>query len=227
METVYLSVKFKLKNTGKAIIYSLLITQAVVQLILFIFFRNEEASTRIDYIFNSFIFSIIGLLFGIILCIAETEEKGVLYFVGQILSFLILLALYLDRETPEKIRAKRFENASDSYVHIFQDTDTLNVYLKPTQLAIAKLESKFNNPNSFLLTNYLTGYHDSLVSGNITPVYIVYAFYDVPEKDSLFSKIIVFNDSAYIEKFNANPRVDEEIQSLPRQLSTSTPTLPK
>ena len=209
-----MSVKPRNKKTGKAIIYSILITQAVVQLILFIFFRNEDKSTRIDYIFNSFIFSIIGLLFGIILNIkAEMERRErELYFAGQILSFLVLLALYLDRNTPEKARAKRFENAGDSYLYIYQDTDTLNLYLKPTQLAIAKLESQFDGPNSFLLTNYVTGHHDTLITGNVTPIYTVYAFYDVPEKDSLFSKIIVLNDSTFIEKFNADVRVDEEVK---------------
>lgn len=208
--------KPRIKKTGKAIIYSILITQAVVQLILFIFFRNEEKSTRIDYILNSFIFSIIGLLFGIILYIkAEMEgRERELYFAGQILSFLILLALYLDSNTPEKMRAKRFKNASDSYQYIYQNTDTLNVNLRPTQLAIAKLESQFDSPNSFLLTNYVTGHHDTLIMGNVIPIYTVYAFYDVPEKDSLFSKIIIFNDSTYIEKFNADPSVDEEIKCL-------------
>jgi hypothetical protein len=209
-------VKSQDKKTGKAIVYSILITQAVVQLILFIFFRNEEESTRINYIFNSFIFSIIGLLFGIIFCIgAEMKNRErELYFAGQIFSFLILLALYLDSDSPEKRRAKRFENASDSYRYIYQDTDTLNLYLKPTQLAIAKLESQFDKPNSFLLTNYFTGQRDTLVSGNLTPIYTVYAFYDVPEKDSLFSKISVFNDSTYIEKFNADVSVDEEVKGL-------------
>lgn len=212
------------KKTGKAIVYSLLITQAVVQLILFIFFRNEEESTRINYILNSFIFSIVGLLFGVIFSIgAEMKNRErELYFAGQIFSFLILLALYLDSDSPEKRRAKRFENASDSYRYIYQDTDTLNLYLKPTQLAIAKLESQFDEPNSFLLTNYFTGHHDTLVSGNVTPVYTVYAFYDVPEKDSLFSKIIVFNDSTYIEKFNAEVSVDEEVEWIKLMQENST-----
>jgi hypothetical protein len=205
-------VKPRIKNTGKAIIYSILITQAVVQLILFLFFRNEEESIRIGYIFISFFFSFVGLFFGIMLCIAFNTEKneGGLYFAGQIFAFGFLLYLYLDSDTPEKIRAKRFENASDSYRYIYQNTDTLNTYLKPTQLAIAKLESQFNRPNSFLLTKYFTGHHDTLVSGNIIPIYTVYAFYDVPEKDSLFSKVIVFNDSTYIEKFNADATVDDE-----------------
>lgn len=206
--------KPRIKKTGKAIVYSILITQAVVQLILFLFFRNEEEATRISYIFITFFFSFVGLLFGVILCTVIDSEKneGRLYFAGQILSFGILLFRYIDSDSPEKIRAKRFENASDSYRYIYQDTDTLNVYLKPTQLAIAKLESKFDTPNSFLLTNYVTGYHDTLVSGNITPIYTVYAFYDVPEKDSLFSKITVFKDSTFIEKFNADVRDDEEIK---------------
>lgn len=188
--------------------------QAVVQLILFIFFHNEEEGTRISYIFISFFFSFVGLFFGIMLCIiANSEEnEGGLYFAGQIIAFGWLLYLYFDSDSPEKIRAKRFENASDSYQYIYQDTNTLNVYLKPTQLAIAKLESAFDNPNSFLLTNYITNHRDTLISGNITPIYTVYAFYDVPEKDSLFSKITIFKDSTFIEKFNADPRVDEEIR---------------
>jgi hypothetical protein len=207
-------VKRRTKKTGKAIIYSLLITQAVVQLILFLFFRNEEEDTRINYIFISFFFSFVGLFFGIMLCIiAKTEEnEGELYFAGQILSFLILLGLYLDRDTPEKSRAKRFENASDSYRYIYEDTNTLNLYLKPTQLAIAKLESQFDKPNIFLLTNYVTDHHDTLISGNTTPIYTVYAFYDVLEKDSLFTKITVFKDSTFIEKFNGDVRVDEDIK---------------
>ena len=210
--------KFKLKHTGKAIVYSLLITQAVVQLILFIFFRHEDESTRIDYIFISFIFSFIGLFFGIMLCVvSEMEEReGECYFAGQLLSFLILLGLYLDRDTPEKIRAKKMENARDSYQYIYQDSDTSNVYLKPAQLAIARLESQFDKPNSFLLTRYIISQHDTLISGNTAPIYAVYVFYDIPEKDYLFSKITVLKDSSFIEKFNADPNVDEEIKWLNR-----------
>ena len=215
-ETVYLSVKFKLKHTGKAIVYSLLITQAVVQLILFIFFHNEEEGTRIGYIFISFFFSFVGLLFGIMLCIIadKAENEGGLYFAGQIIAFGLLLYLYLDGDSPEKIRAKRFENASDSYQYIYQDTNTLNVYLKPAQLAIAKLESQFERPNSFLLTRYLITRHDTIISGNTAPIYTVYVFYDIPEKDNLFSKINVIKDSTFIEKFNADRSVDEEIEKL-------------
>lgn len=205
---------FKLKKTGKAIVYSLLITQAVVQLILFIFFRHEEEEARIDYIFISFFFSFVGLLFGIMLCIISNtdEHEGELYFAGQILSFLILLGLYLDRNSPEKIRARKFENASDSYQYIYMDSDTMNLNLKPTQLAIAKLESQFDKRNSFLLTSYTIRYSDTLVSGNVAKKYTFYVFYDIPEKDYLFSKITVFNDSTYMEKFNADPSVDEDIK---------------
>lgn len=204
------------RKTAKAIVYSLLITQAVVQLILFIFFRNEDESTRIGYIFISFFFSFVGLLFGIMLCILSNTGKNesCLYFAGQIIAFGWLLYLYLDGDSPEKIRAKRFENARDSYQMIYTGTNYQDIYLKPTQLAIAKLEARFDKPNSFLLTNYITSHRDTLVAGNITRIYTVYAFYDVPEKDSLFSKIIIFNDSSYIEKFNADPRVDEEIKPL-------------
>ena len=228
-ETVYLSVKRKNRKTAKAVVYSLLITQAIVQLILFIFFRNEDQSTRIGYIFNSFFFSFIGLCFGILFYVGtemDYSETGC-YFAGQLFSFLILLAVYLDSETPEKKRAKRFKNASDSYLYIYQDTNTLNVYLKPTQLAIAKLESQFDNPNGFLLTRHIASHHDTVISGKTMPIYTVYAFYDVPEKDSLFSKIIVFNDSISIEKFNADVRVDEEVNNSPLPLSTSPATSPK
>jgi hypothetical protein len=209
-------VKFKLRHIGKAIGYSLLITQAVVQLILFIFFRNEEEGTRIEYIFISFFFSFVGLFFGIMLCIiANTEEnEGGLYFAGQIMAFGLLLYLYFDGDSAEKIRAKKFENASDSYQYIYQESDTLNVYLKPAQLAIARLESQFDRPNSFLLTRYLITQHDTLISGNTAPKYTVYVFYDIPEKDFLFSKITVFKDSTFIEKFNADSRVDEEIKKM-------------
>ena len=135
-----MSVKRQNRKTAKAIVYSLLITQAVVQLILFIFFRNEDESTRIGYIFISFFFSFVGLLFGIMLCIMSNTGKNEsgLYFAGPIIAFGWLLYLYLDGDSPEKIRAKRFENASDSYQYIYQDSDTLNVYLKPAQLAIAR-----------------------------------------------------------------------------------------
>jgi hypothetical protein len=221
-------VKFKLKHTGKAIVYSLLITQAVVQLILFIFFRHEEEDTRINYIFISFFFSLVGLLFGIMLCIiSKTDEhEGKLYFAGQIIAFGLLLYLYIDRNSPEKIRAGKFENASDSYQYIYMDSDTMNLNLKPTQLAIAKLESQFDKRNSFLITSYTIGYSDTLVSGKTAKKYIFYVFYDIPEKDSLFSKITVFNDSTYIEKFNVDPRTDEEILNSPLPLSISPPTSP-
>lgn len=210
--------KFKLKHTGKAIVYSLLITQAVVQLILFIFFRHEEEDTRIGYIFISFFFSIVGLFFGIMLCIIANREEneGGLYFAGQIIAFGWLLYLYFDGDTPEKIRAKKFENARDSYQYIYQDSDTSNVYLKPAQLAIARLESQFDKRNSFLLTRYTISQHDTLIAGNTAPIYAVYVFYDIPEKDNLFSKITVLKDSSFIEKFNADPNVDEEIKWLNR-----------
>lgn len=220
--------KRKNRKTGKAVAYSLLITQAIVQLILFIFFRNEDASTRIDYILNSFIFSFIGLCFGILFYVGTEMDYSEIgcYFAGQLFSFLILLAIYLDRNTPEKARAQRFKNARNSYLYIFQDTNTLNEYLRPTQLAIAKLETQFDNPNGFLLTNHIASHRDTLISDEIMPIYTVYAFYDVPEKDSLFSKIVIFNDSISIEKFNADARVDEEVNS-PLPLSISPPTSPK
>jgi energy-coupling factor transporter transmembrane protein EcfT len=206
-------VKFKLKHTGKAIVYSLLVSQAVVQLILFIFFRHEEEGTRIGYIFISFFFSFVGLLFGILLCIISNtkEHEGKLYFAGQIIAFGLLLYLYIDRNSPEKVRARKFENASDSYQYIYMDPDTLNLNLKPTQLAIVKLESQFNKRNSFLLNSYSIVYGDTLISGKPVKKYTFYVFYDIPEQDSLFSKIIVVNDSTYIEKFNADPRIDEDI----------------
>lgn len=198
----------------KTIIYSIFIPQAIGQLIIFICFHGKIPDHSNSYALSLLLLSILGLIFGVILSVLVRKpgKEPWFYVSGQILAFGLLLGFILKENTGLVNRENKFKNASDRYLYIYQDN--LPFDQKIEKIAIEKLESKFDKPNAFLLSQIYTRHIDTIVSGNKTINHIVYFTYDILERDSLFSKISVLNDTAYIVKFNADATKDNELELL-------------
>lgn len=198
----------------KSIYYSLLIPQAIGQLVLFIGFRDEKAEFRIYYTFSILLVSVIGLIFGVLISVLfrTPRKERWFYACGQLIAFAILMGFIIKKNTKLADREEKFRNASNSYLYLYQDSLPFN--MKNEKIAIEKLSSKFKKPNSFLLTSLYTFPRDTTISGKKSTAYEIYLAYDTIESDSLFSKIILLNDRAYIEKFNTYANTDEEFQRI-------------
>jgi hypothetical protein len=201
-------------TTRKAIIYSLLIPQVIGQLILFISFLYGNDYSFIPFTLSILVVSILGLIFGVIISVIfKTPRKERWFYAsGQILAFGLVLIFILKKSSDSENREDKFKNARDRYLYLYHDSLYSDMRIERT--AIEKLESEFDAPNSFLLNTHFTIPHDTIISGKKTTVYDVYFAYDAVEKDSLFSKIIVLNDSAFIVKFNVDVNSDEEFQRI-------------
>ena len=149
----------------------------------------------------------VGIFIGVIICaiIQKKHAEPWFYITGQVIAFgsvlIFLYQMYLT-ET-HQLRFRNIEH-NHSLVGLNRDPSIPFINQENIKTAFIKLESEFDDPNSFYLTNFFTTQRDTLLSTYSETVHTVYFAYNTNENKRLFSKVSVLENKAIIEIFNGD-----------------------
>lgn len=154
----------------------------------------------------------IGIFIGVIICaiIQKKHAEPWFYITGQVIAFGSIITIVLYQIYLTETHELQFGNIehNHSFVDLNGDLPNDSLSLQPEYIktAFIKLESEFDDPNSFHLTSYFTTKKDTALSTYTETVHTVYFAYNTNENKNkrLFSKVSVLENKAFIEIFNGD-----------------------
>jgi len=151
----------------------------------------------------------IGIIVGILICaiIQKKRAEPWFYITGQVIVYGAVLIFILYQMYLTETHNLRFGNIehNHSMVGLDRDSSIDIINLDYVKNAFLKLESTFDDANSFHITSFFTIRRDTVLADHTETVYTVYfAYTTTPDKKRLFSKVSVLENQASIEIYNGD-----------------------
>jgi hypothetical protein len=156
----------------------------------------------------------IGIFLGVGLAVVvkRPSAEPYLYLTSQFAVILTIIVFAVKTIYTDRKHKHDLENVKDNHSFVNFEKSSYSAYsLDYVRTAFRKLESKFDDPNSFHLEKYSCWWKDTVINSAPDTIYSIHFMY-LKQNRVLFAKVTVLGDSAVINSMDSERKPDPENQ---------------